>query len=254
MNRISCVILTKNSERLIEKVLESLVRFDEVVVLDNGSMDRTLDISGRFANVRIETHPFIGFGPLKQKGTEFARNEWILSIDSDEIATPEIVETLLQMELDPQSVYQISFKNYYRGEFVQCCGWFPDWKNRLYNKTVHDFNDAQVHEDIRRRDGGKMQIQPVPGFMEHHSYTGAEEFVAKMQRYSSLYAEEKKGIRRATPFKAVVHAIWAFFKHYFLQKGFWGGYAGFLISAYNAQTTFWKYIKLYEANQKASDS
>ena len=83
MNKISAVILTKNSQRLLFEVLKSLKELDEVIILDNGSNDDTLKIAQSFVNVKIHKHDFIGFGKLKQLGSKLAKNDWILSIDSD---------------------------------------------------------------------------------------------------------------------------------------------------------------------------
>src|SRR5690348_14272302 len=98
---ISVTILTKNSEETLVKTLDSLALFDEVLILDNGSTDRTLDLARKYPNVVIHHSPFIGFGPLHNLATRLAKNDWILSVDSDEVITPELAKEILKLKLDP---------------------------------------------------------------------------------------------------------------------------------------------------------
>lgn len=248
MNKISAVILTKNSACRIIEVLESLQKLDEIVVVDNGSSDETLEIVRRFAHVKLYEEAFIGFGPLKQKAVGYATNDWIISVDSDEVATPEVIDELLQMPLEKKSVYALRFFNYYRGKRVQCCGWYPDKKLRLFNRNFANFNDALVHENIEAFSGMIVQGELKEHF-HHYSYDSIEGFMDKMQRYSTLWAEQNQGKKSSSPAKATGRFFWTFVKNYFLQKGVFYGYEGFLISIYNAQVAFWKYMKLYELNR-----
>lgn len=249
MNRISAVILTKNSERRLEAVLGALRALDEVVVLDNGSSDRTLEIARSFSNVSLHEHPFIGFGKMKRLGSKLARNEWILSIDSDEVASSALIEELLNTPLDPQKGYSYEVYNHYQGQRILGCGWGEDRFLGIYHKGVMEFDESEVHEKVVRHDGAKIIEVPLQGHISHYPFESAREFVAKMQSYSDLFAKQNRHRKRSSPLKAVLHATWSFVRSYFLKRGFLDGYAGFLISCYNAQSVFWKYIKLYEANR-----
>src|SRR5215471_8231777 len=104
---ISVTILAKNAERYLADVLQSLSRFDEIVVVDTGSEDQTVAIAKRFANVTLHVSPFIGFGPTHNVASGLAKHDWILSIDSDETLSPELARELLKLKLDPTRVYQI---------------------------------------------------------------------------------------------------------------------------------------------------
>ncbi|MCB1083253.1 MAG: glycosyltransferase family 2 protein, partial [Simkania sp.] len=95
---ITVTILTKNNEETLGSVLESAKDFDEVVLLDTGSTDATLEIAGLYPNVKIFHSPFIGFGPLHNLATDHASNDWILSLDSDEVLTPELAQEILSLQ------------------------------------------------------------------------------------------------------------------------------------------------------------
>lgn len=250
MNRISAVILTRDSQRLIDQVLRALEDLDEVIILDNGSTDATLSIAKGFNNVKIHTHPFIGFGPLKALGAKLAKNDWIFSIDSDEIASSELIVEILHLPLEEQIIYSYEVKNYFNNRWIKSCGWSPDRALGLYNKKFANFNDAQVHEGITPYDHSKIVEVQLKGYIRHFPFTECSVFITKMQKYSTLYATQFMGKKKSTPTKAVIHSLWSFFRSYILQRGFTEGFEGLTISAYNAQSVFWKYIKLYEANLK----
>lgn len=247
MEKISVTILTKNSRRYLVEVLEALRGFDDVLIYDNGSTDDTLDIAGRYPNVTIHTGSFAGFGPTHNKASSLAKNDWILSIDSDEVVTPEMSNAIAALELDSGNVYSFPRRNFFNGRWIRWCGWHPDRQLRLYHRRATRFTDARVHEAIIA-DG--LQHITVDAPIIHYSYDSLEEFLSKMQAYSSLFAEQYAGKRRSTPLKAISHGLFAFLKSYFIKRGILGGYEGFVISAYNGHTAFYKYLKLYEANQR----
>lgn len=245
---ISVTILTKNSRKYLASVLESLKSFDEVLLFDNGSKDDTLEIAKRFANVRIVEGEFKGFGPTHNIATEMAKNDWILSIDSDEVVTREMREEISQLKLDPECVYSFPRHNFYNGTFIKWCGWYPDRQYRLYHRRKTRFTDAQVHESIIVEG---MRHVPLKGAIEHYSYDSTAEFLSKMQSYSDLFASQNMGKKSSSLSKAISHGLFAFFKSYFLKRGFMGGYEGFVISVYNGNTAFYKYLKLLETQRKA---
>ncbi len=244
---ISVTILTRNSQKYLREVLESLSSFDEVIIYDNGSSDATIEIAMRFPYVTVKKGKFKGFGPTHNIVSSLAKNDWILSIDSDEIVTPEMAEEIKKIPLDPGNVYSFPRHNYFNGKFIRWCGWYPDRQVRLYNRTKTRFTDAQVHESILTV--GLSQV-PMKGPIRHYSYETHADFLAKMQTYSSLFAQQNAGIKHSSPFKAFLHGWGAFLKAYILKRGFLGGYEGFIISAYNGNTAFYKYLKLYEANHR----
>ncbi len=247
---ISVTILVKNGERYLQMVLQALCRFDEVVILDTGSSDRSIEIARQFPNVVIHESPFLGFGPSHNLLSSLATHDWILSIDGDEIATPELVEEILSLPLDKTSVYTINRHNFFRGKFIKGCGWYPDRPVRLYNRSITRFSDAHVHESIIR---DNLSCVHLKGHVEHYPYASISDFLDKMQRYSSLFAEQYRGKRSSSLVHALGHAAFAFFKSYVLKKGFLLGAEGFIISLYNAHTAYYKYLKLQEINKASSE-
>lgn len=246
---ISAAILTKNSARLLPEVLAALAWCDEVIVFDTGSTDRTLAIAASFPNVRTGTltGPFPGFGVARQRMMSLARNDWILSVDSDEIVSPELAEEIASLDLDPRTVYTIPFQNYYRGRHITTCGWSPDRHERLFNRTVTNFCGSEVHERVQTEKLGVVRLRHPIG---HFSYHSTGDFLRKMSAYAQLFADQHAGKKRSSPAKAVARSGWAFFKSFVLERGFLQGGDGLVISAYKSQTVFWKYLLLHEANQR----
>jgi glycosyltransferase involved in cell wall biosynthesis len=248
---ISATILTKNSEPLLAEVLAALHWCDEVIILDTGSTDGTLAVAAAFANVSLHqlSGAFPGFGRAHRLAVELARNDWILSIDSDEIVSAGLAAEIAVLPLDPQAVYTIPFQNYYNGKHITTCGWSPDRHERLFNRTATNFCTSEVHERVQT---AAFAVIPLQHSISHYSYRSIDDFLRKMSAYSHLFAEQNGGKKNAGPAKAVARSVWAFFKSYLLERGFLQGADGLTISAYKSQVVFWKYLMLHEANRRAS--
>jgi glycosyltransferase involved in cell wall biosynthesis len=245
---ISVTVLTRNSQETLGSTLASLQRFPQVIVYDSSSTDATLDIAQKFPNVKIIHGQFAGFGPTHNAASALAANDWILSIDSDEIVTPELAEEILKLPLDPKNAYQINRRNYFNGKWIRWCGgWHPDPVVRLYNRSTTRFTEDIVHERVIA-DG--LKLIPLPSPLIHTPYRSMEDFLSKMQTYSTLFAKQYQGKKKSSMGKAIAHGSFAFLKSYLLKKGFLGGKEGYIISLYNGQTAFYKYVKLLELNNK----
>lgn len=238
---ISVTILTKNSSRYIEACLSSVADFDEVVILDNGSTDNTLEIATRFANVKIFKSEFIGFGPLKNLAQSHTSHEWILSIDSDEVLTPQLYQAIRDTALDDRYIYGFNRLNHFKGKPIRCCGWDKDTVKRLYNKTHTQFDNAQVHESLQMQG---LTLKLIQGNLLHYSYDSVEELIDKLQKYSTLWAEQNYQKKTSNMFKATYKSLFTFLKNYLLQKGILYGGIGLLISICAAFGVFAKYAKL----------
>jgi glycosyltransferase involved in cell wall biosynthesis len=245
---ISATILTKNSEALLARVLTALKWCDEVVVLDTGSTDATVSIAVQFANVSLHqlNLPFSGFGRVRQLAVSLARNDWIFSVDADEIVSSELRNEITGLQLDPATVYSIPFANYFNGRHITTCGWAPDCHERLFNRTRTNFCSSNVHERVQTAGLNTVKLR---GAVDHYSYRSTDDFLRKMSAYSRLFATQNAGRKRSSPFKAVSRSLWAFCKSYLLERGLTQGTEGLVISAYKAQTVFWKYMMLHEANR-----
>ncbi|AUI65361.1 MULTISPECIES: glycosyltransferase [Glaesserella] len=250
---ISVTMLVKNAEKYLAQSLQSLVDFAEIIILDNGSTDRSLEIAAQFDNVKIHHHEFIGFGPMKNLAAELASYDWIINVDSDEIFSQALIEEIKQIDLnDTQKVYAILRINHYRGKPIKTCGWYPDYVKRLYHRTTVRFNDKQVHESLIIPE--QIALVRLKQHFLHYSFDGAEGLINKMQQYTSLFAQQQQFRKRASIWSAISHGLSAFFKNYLLKRGILSGRDGFVISFANACGAYYKYVKLAEANQRLTTS
>jgi glycosyltransferase involved in cell wall biosynthesis len=247
INHISVVIIAKDAEQHIEACLKAAKNFNEVILYLNNCSDRTEEIAESFSNVSIIHGEFTGFGTTKKRAVSYAKNDWILSLDSDEILSPELIEEISTQTLNKHHVYAILRNNYYQQKWIKCCGWEDDYVERLFNKTVTNFNEKEVHEGIITED---VTIEKLNASLNHYPFDNAGQLLSKMNSYATLYAKQHQGKKASSPVKALTSGFFAFIKNYFLQKGFLCGYEGLLISISNANGAFYKYIKLYEANKK----
>lgn len=243
---ISATILTKNSSKTISKTLTALSFVDEIIVLDNGSEDDTLKIASLFPHVKIHHSEFLGFGALHNLASGFAKNDWILSIDSDEVITKELKERILKTQLDSNCVYSFAFQNILFGKKIRFSGWYPDRHTRLYNRKKTEFSDAKVHEKIIQDHLTEIKFKEK---IEHYSYLEARDFLRKMQVYTDLFYEQNKG-KKGSFLSVVFNSLFAFIKTYIIKLGFLDGKAGFIIANYQAQTAFYKYLKLWESSHR----
>lgn len=245
---ISVTILTKNSQKHLAACLQALQRFPEVILLDNGSTDNTMAIAREFANTRIVESPFIGFGPLKNRAAQHASHPWILSVDSDEVLSQELVEEILSLDLtDTSKVYRFLRHNFYGRKHIKACGWDNDYVLRLYHKGTTRFTDLPVHEYIQT-DG--LQVEQLKGTMEHFSFDSITQLLDKLNQYTTLFAKENRFRKSSSPAKSYFKWAFSLFRNYVLQRGFLYGYEGLAIAFSNANGTFYKYMKLHEENQR----
>lgn len=250
---ISAVVLTKNSSRTLEPLLKALEPLD-VILFDTGSTDTTLDIAKKFSNVQVFSRKMedigsksgVGFGFLKNEAASLAKYDWIFSIDSDELPSQNLIDYILKSSLDPKTVYSFPFHNYYKNKRIYGCGWHPESHVRLYNRTHTRISDDLVHEKIVE-EGCVVQTLPFP--IQHFSYLCIDDFLNKMQRYSSLFADQNHKRKKSSFCKALGHGIFTFFKSYILKRGIIDGKEGIIISWYNASVAFVKYLKLDEKNR-----
>lgn len=251
LKQISAIIIVKNAKQTLLECLNSLKDFDEIILLNNESSDNTLNIANEFkkdfANLHIYHSAFIGFGALKNLALSYAKNDWILSIDADEVLENECIKELKNLELQEDNIIALSRKNLYKGEWIKACGWWPDYVLRIFNKNFTRFNDNLVHESLVLPSNVK-KIHLKNG-LRHYAFRDISHLIDKMQYYSSLWAKQNIH-KKSGVLKANLRAFWTFFRNYFLKNGFLYGYKGFIISVCNALGTFFKYMKLYELQKQ----
>ena len=239
---ISAVIISRDAEQTIGATLESLRDFAEVVVYDNGSEDLTTDIAGSFPNVRLHEGEFLGFGSTKNHAAELAGNDWVLSIDSDECVSRELLESIAGCDFsDPGVAYEVLRVNYLRGKPVRHSGWGGDWLLRMYNRRRTRVSDAPVHEIVRPPTGGC--VARLGGELSHDAVRELSDFLVKIDRYSELVRKESPRVL-SVPI-VFLRSFWTFVRVYVFQLGFLDGWRGLVIAVCDANGVFFKYMKPY---------
>jgi len=252
MDKISVFIPVLNEEDKIVDALESVQWADEIVVVDTGCTDRTVDIAQQY-NCRIERLTFTGFGNLRNASVSLCNHDWILSIDADERVTPELKDEISAVLTDDEALetYFIPRRNFFMGRWIKHGGWYPDYcQPKLFRKGTLTYRDDLVHEgfDIHGRLGY------LTSDVLHYSFRDLSQIIAKMDRYSTLGAQKMAEQGKKTSMtSALLHGIGAFFRIYVLRLGFLDGWAGFVIALGNFEGTFYRYAKLALRQQTEKD-
>ena len=246
ISNISCVMIVKNAESSIRDVLNALVNFEDVVLYSNNSTDATDSIASTYDNVTLIQGEFIGFGPTKNRATTYAKNDWILSLDADEVLSKEFINNIADLKLDEKKLYSILRINYYKKTQIKHC-WGNDIIIRLYNRTKTKFTNKKVHEKII---DDNFTVEQLSGVVKHYPYATITDFIIKLDRYSTIYAKDNVGKKTSSPTKAFFNGAYSFIKTYFFKQGFRDGYVGLVIAYSHMVTNFYKYIKLYELNKE----
>jgi len=255
---ISAIIITKNEEKNIYKCLKSLTWVDEIIILDSGSNDKTLEIAKQFGNVKIYINKeWQGFGIQKNLALQYTKYDWILSIDADEIVSPNLADAVQKaINKDIKSIqdtmYNIHRINYFCRKKVKFSGWQNDKIIRVFNKKYAKFSEDKVHEKVLslEKHSDKIKVLCLKGYLHHYTYTSFEQVLDKINNYSTLGAEQLHKINKKSSFMhAFLHGLSAFYKSYILKLGFLDGSIGFNIAKMNSLASYYKYIKLNLLNK-----
>lgn len=243
MPEISVIIITKNEAARIRSCLKSIAWADEIIVVDSGSSDDTTAICREFTPHVFVHADWPGFGPQKNRALNYASKDWVLSLDADEQVTPtlraEIEAAISQPWAD---AYEIPRLSSFCGRFMHHSGWSPDYVLRLFPRKSARFSDALVHESVQIEGETARLTQSLL----HDSYRDFEDVLLKLNSYSSAAAQmlEKRG-KKGSLSQAILHGSWAFFRTYFLRRGFLDGREGFMLAVMNAENSYYRYIKLW---------
>ncbi|OGQ56336.1 MAG: hypothetical protein A3J24_07765 [Deltaproteobacteria bacterium RIFCSPLOWO2_02_FULL_53_8] len=248
---ISVTIICLNEEANIRDCLESVRWADEIIVSDSGSTDKTIEICRQYGAV-ISSDAWLGFGAQKNLCASRARYDWILNVDSDERVTPELSNEIRQaVASGSKAGYYIPRKNSFGGHHVRHCGWWPDYNLRLYKKDSGRWVERRVHEAVKLTGEAGYLKSPL----EHNTYKDVSDYLQRMQRYSTLAAEEMQAAgRKASISDLLFRPFFTFFKMYIIKLGFLDGRLGIILSTLYASYTLAKYAKLWEMSKKKSRS
>jgi glycosyltransferase involved in cell wall biosynthesis len=240
---VSVAVITKNEENKIEDALDSVRDFEDIVVVDSYSDDRTAELCRRFTQ-RVYSHEWSGFARQKQLAVDYAKQRWVLILDADERVTPELRAEIAERIKNGQACgYYVPRKNFFLGKWIRHSGWWPDHTLRLFRKDLGYVEQREVHEKVVVN--GRVDRLRSP--LEHHTYETLSDFVRKTERYSDLAAKELATKSRASVLTSMaVSPLFVFFKMFFLRQGFRDGVRGFLLAALYSYYTLLKYAKAWE--------
>jgi len=224
---LSAVLITRDAEEYLDRVLGALRCCGEIVVLDSGSTDRTREIALEHGASWYE-RPFDGYGPQKRHAVVRASYDWILAIDADEVLDDQAGAAVMAVDWDrqdPSLCWRLRRRPFVGQREVQFGHWNPDWVVRLFHRGHHDFTSAAIHESVTPTGA----VRSLPGSLIHYSYHDLGE-VVRMD-YHRLKADRYRELdRHANGPELAVRATWAFFYSYFLRRGFLDGPAGVVIA------------------------
>ena len=249
MSLFAIVIVAKNSADKIGRLLKSVQGLsDEIWVCDTGSSDDTMEIAKSFG-VIVHQMPWEGYGTTKRKASLLPQKDWILSLDSDEEVSLELYQSLQAWQpADNQTVYSVVWKTFMGEQWIRYSDWGNDWKKRLFNRQIVNWDDAIAHEDLRS--ALSFQVIRLKGQLNHYSFTDTNDYARKMINSALLRGKEYhlQG-KKSNWVQRTFGPPFNFFKCYVLRLGFLDGQKGWLIAHTSAYYTFLKYSTLYELNR-----
>ncbi len=248
MASLSVIVITKNEALNIQACLQSVLFADQLLVLDSGSTDGTVERANEMGAEVSQSLDWPGFGTQKNRVLALARCDWVLSIDADEKLSPELQAEIKSVLIKPQfDVYTFPRLSSYCGQNMHHSGWYPDRVIRLFRRGTAKFSDDLVHEKIIT----SQAIGHLKEHLLHESFTSFEAVLDKANRYSTAGAQTlfKQG-KKASLGKALGHGLWAFLRTYLLRLGFLDGRMGLVLAISNAEGTYYRYLKLWLLSRK----
>jgi len=278
---LSVVIITHNEEANLARTLESVKPLvadgkGEIIVVDSGSTDRTVEIAKSFG-AKVFVEEWKGFAAQKNSAIDKATGDYVLSLDADEAVSLELAEEVQTTVRDAPKgdkfrqtlpdgtsapIFVNGFlmprKNYFLGRWIKHGGFWPDLKLRLFRQSTGRFKDAAVHEVLEVQEYHNGGIHLVSGRLQgaliHHSYPTLSDYITHMNRYSTLGAEmvvaNANGKVRFSTINIVLRPLATFIYNYFFRLGFLDGREGLLLHLYHAVYVSWKYAKAWELSRK----
>jgi glycosyltransferase involved in cell wall biosynthesis len=248
MEALSATVITHNEEANIGEALERLSFADEVVVVDSGSTDRTVEICRRYTE-RVFHRAWTGFVDQKNYAIDQARHDWILSLDADERPSPRLADEIRALCASgfAHAGYRIPRVAYFMGRWIRHGDWYPDYQLRLFDRRRGRWRGKSVHESV--------QIDGVPGYLkgdiEHFTYRDMADYLERLQSYSSLAAADYHARGRGVSiWKLATVPPVTFLKNYLWKRGFLDGAPGFMVATMAAISVYFKYAKVYELSRR----
>jgi len=250
MERVSATLITYNEEANIEEALQSLAWADEIVIVDSGSTDATLEICRRYAG-RIFQRSWTGFVDQKAYAVAQATHDWIVSLDADERIGAELAAEIQELRLAgfQKAGYRMPRVACFMGRWIRHGDWYPDYQLRLFDRRRGRWQGGRVHESVR--------VEGTPGFLrgeiQHYTYRSLSDYLRRLETYSTLAAQDYQAQgRKATLAGLLGNPCAAFWKGFLLKRGFLDGTPGLMVAVMGAVSVYFKYAKLYEFQRNPS--
>ncbi len=229
---LSVFIICQDEERIIGSCLKQAAKVaDEIIIVDSGSTDATLEIARQYTD-KIYHQEWLGYGRQKNSALSKCSNEWVMSLDADEVLPEELIEEIKQLDMKAPA-YRIARKLYLGDKFIRWGGYFPDYQLRLFQKSLGRFSDAMVHESVKLARRAECPELAAP--LNHFAYQNLEEMKTAFREFADLSDRKPNFLR------ALLNFVYTFFNKFFLRLGFLHGYLGFQLALNHAEYSFLKY-------------
>ena len=246
MQNISVFIIAYNEENIIAQCLEKLTWANEIIVVDSGSSDKTIEICEKYG-AKVIYNKFENFGKQKQFALNQTTNNWVLSLDADEVLSDELILEIKTVDFSKgYSGYLIPRTHVFLNKIFKSGSENKKPILRFFNKQHGKFIENKVHEVI----DVSGEIGVLKNEMLHYTVFDISTAIQKQVKYSLLSGEFlfEKG-KKASLLKVIIKFPFDFIRFYFLQRNFLNGYQGFIWSMLSAFGSFVKYAKLYDLHQ-----
>lgn len=250
MNKLSVVIITLNEESRLPRTLDAVAWCDEIVVVDSGSTDRTVEICARYPNCRVIEQPFQGYGPQKRIAVAAADHDWVLNLDADEVPDAELQSSLravMAKDLSGIAGFNLCRSLVFMERQFAHGRESRERHLRLFDRRRGNFNEARIHERVAI-DGATSEL---PGRLLHYSYRDLDDYFRKFNRYTSLSAARMYEAGRVVSIPGIVcRGPWTFIQYYLVYGNWLNGFPGLVWSMLGALYKTIRFLKLRELNQR----
>ena len=247
---LSAVLITKNEGHNLADCLETLKFCTEIIVVDSGSTDDTVEVARRFTS-KVFQKSWTNFAEQRNYAASLATQPWIFSIDADERVSSALAAELQSLVANPQghTAFAVPRKTFHFGRWIAHGGWYPNYVTRLFQRDAGRWDGGELHE-FWTTAGRQGQLTNA---LDHYSFRDLADQVARNNRYSSLGAVVLRKQGQSFSFLRLAgKTVSKFFETYFLKKGFLDGLPGFIIAVSAAYSVFLKWAKLWEMERTAS--
>ncbi len=246
---LSVVVISLNEEANIGRTLESVQWADEILLVDSGSTDRTVEIA-RSLRAQVFTEPWKGMSAQKNSAMDKATCDWVLQLDADEVVEPRLREEIQEIlrTNPPIDACWIPFKHHFMGRWMRHGGFYPDHKIRMVRRGRGRYAERIVHPAIEV----SGPTRKLSGALLHYGYPDLHYYLGHMNQYSTESAQVllAKGARGFNPVNILLRPVAQFLYNYVFRLGFLDGREGLLLHLYHAVYVSWKYAKAWELSRR----